>query len=213
VSNIAYSLAYLDDSFAVCETLPKQPFRQARKLNDCSDEELVYIRMALHRVASLRILNIDDVEDVVQETLLTMTVKYPQEQLKKGLLVWSMGILRHKVGNYYRQARRCTPFDENTIPEWDHHGGAIREISPEGLAQYSEFCFLLDTMLAKFQPTERQVLNLYLGGMPSGEIAESMHIEKYQNIINKIHRGRNKLAKELVKYGYGNRKTIKKRSR
>jgi len=39
--------------------------------------------MALRRVASLRILNTDDVEDVVQETLLTMTAKYPQEEFGK----------------------------------------------------------------------------------------------------------------------------------
>jgi RNA polymerase sigma factor (sigma-70 family) len=213
VPNNAYSFAYLDNSSAVCETLPKQPFRQTRSLNDCSDDELRYIRTALHRVASLRILNTDDVEDVVQETLLTMTAKYPQERLEKGLLVWSMGILRHKVGNYYRQARRCASFDENATPQWNHHDGAFREMSPESAAQYSELRFLLSAIIAKFQPTERQALNLHMDGIPSGEIAETLHGEKYQNIINKVYRGRNKLAKELVKYGYGNGKTIKKRSR
>jgi RNA polymerase sigma factor (sigma-70 family) len=213
VSNIEYSLANLDNLFAVCETLPEQHCRPTRRLNDYSDAELIFIRAALHRIASLRIVNTDDVEDIVQETLLTMTVKYPQEQLEKGLLIWSMGILRRKVGNYYRRTRRYVSFDENIIPVYDHRSGAFQEISPEGVAQYSELCCLLDTILAKFQGMERRVLDLHLEGMPAGEIAAALHPEKYQNTVNKIHRGREKLARELAKYGYGNGKTIKKRSR
>ena len=213
VSDIQYSLAYIDNSVAVCETFPKESWRQARKLSDFSDDDLLYIRTALHRVASLRILNADDVDDIVQETMLTMTMKYPQEQLQKGLLVWSMGILRHKVGNYYRQARRCLSFHENTAPERDHFGGTFRGMSPENIAQYSELCCLLDAILTKFQPAERVVLNMHLEGMPAGEIAEAFHSEKYQNIINKIHRGRYKLARELVKHGYTDMKMSKKRSR
>lgn len=209
--NIAYPFANIDNSYAVCETLPKQRFRQSRRLNDCSDAELAYVRTALRRVASLRILNTDDVEDVVQETLLTMTAKYPQEQLEKGLLVWSMGILRHKVGNYYRQARHCASFDENIAPRRDPHCGTFLGMSPEGLAQYAELCFLIDTILASFQSTERQVLNLHLEGVPAGEIAGMLHSEKYQNVINKIYRGRHKLARELARYGYGNGKAIKER--
>jgi len=213
VSNIAYPVICTDNLLAVCETLPKRSFQQLRRLNNYSDDELVYIRTALHRVASLRILNNDDVEDVVQETLLTMTAKYPQEQLRKGLLVWGMGILRHKIGNYYRQAHRCTAFDENVALAWNHHIWKTPEMSPECGAQYFELCFLLDSILAKLQPAEQQALNLYLEGAPSGEIAGALRFQKYQNTINKIHRGRKKLARELVKYGYGNGKTNRKRSR
>jgi len=84
-------------------------------------------------------------------------------------------------------------------------------MSPEGLAQYAELCFLIDTILARFQSTERQVLNLHLDGIPAGEIAAMIHFEKYQNVINKIYRGRHKLARELARYGYGKGKTIKER--
>jgi len=38
-----------------------------------------------------------------------------------------------------------------------------------------------------------------------------IHFEKYQNVINKIYRGRHKLARELARYGYGKGKTIKER--
>jgi hypothetical protein len=30
-----------------------------------------------------------------------------------------------------------------------------------------------------------------------------LHPERYQNVINRLHRGRKALAKELAKYGYG----------
>ena len=211
--NTEYSLAYSNNSFIICETLPSVRYGLTGKLNDWSDDELEYIRATLHRVASLRILNSDDVEDIVQETLLTMTLKYPQLKLEKGLLVWSMGILRRKVGNYYRRIQRHVSFDENISPICGRRNGATKETTPEEGARHSELRHLVDSMITNLQPSEQRVLSLHLEGMPAGEIAGELHLEKYQNIINRIHRGRAKIAKELAKYGYGNGKTVKKRSR
>jgi RNA polymerase sigma factor (sigma-70 family) len=213
VSNFEYTFAHINDPYVVCETLSSQRYRQAGRLNDWPDNELEYIRATLHRVASLRILNTDDVEDIVQETLLTMTLKYPKEKLEKGLLIWSMGILRRKVGNYYRRSQRHISFDENILPGYGHKSGINKAMSPEEGARHSELRHLVDSMLTRLQPSERRVLNMHLDGMPAGDIAGELHPEKYQNVINRIHRGRAKLAKELVKFGYGNGKTVKKRSR
>jgi hypothetical protein len=42
-----------------------------------------------------------------------------------------------------------------------------------------------------------------IAGHDSGEIVKQLHPERYQNVINRIYRGRKKIAKELAKFGYG----------
>ena len=46
-------------------------------------------------------------------------------------------------------------------------------------------------------------MELLIGGLNPGEIVNQLHPERYQNVINRLHRGRKKLAQELAKYGYG----------
>jgi DNA-directed RNA polymerase specialized sigma24 family protein len=109
-------------------------------LSDCSDEQLASIRLVLQRLTALRIENADDGEDLVQETLLTMAMKCPPEELKKGLLVWSMGILRKKIGNYYRKAHRYVALDENVAAR-----KKLASPSPEAPIRYSELHALVPT--------------------------------------------------------------------
>ena len=106
------SLAYRIDSdltpFFINETagLEERSPLCKPKLGDWSDQEIASIRNVLHRLTALRVMNAEDAEDLVQDTFLTMAMKCPEIELEKGLLIWSMGILRKKVGNYYRKAQR-----------------------------------------------------------------------------------------------------------
>ena len=42
-----------------------------------------------------------------------------------------------------------------------------------------------------------------IAGLNAKEITEELHPVRYQNVINRLHRGRKKLAEALAKYGYG----------
>ena len=42
-----------------------------------------------------------------------------------------------------------------------------------------------------------------IAGLNAREITEELHPVRYQNVINRLHRGRKKLAEALAKYGYG----------
>jgi DNA-directed RNA polymerase specialized sigma24 family protein len=132
-----------------------------------------------------------------------MLTKYPVGELEKGLLVWSMGILRKKVGNYYRKAQRFASFSEQESCTQQ----AIREFmataSPEAKLFYEELQRIITETLAQLPSPQRQALELLIAGLDSGEIVKQLHPEPYQNVINRIYRGRQKLAKELAKYGYG----------
>jgi RNA polymerase sigma factor (sigma-70 family) len=196
VFHFDYTCAYRYGVLPLRETAAE--YEPQQSLSKWSDEQLAHVRLVLQRLTALRIENADDGEDLVQETLLTMTMKSPQEELKKGLMVWSMGILRKKIGNYYRKAQRDTALDENVTAR--RKPGPP---SPEDRARYSELLALVQRTVAGLPPQERQVMDLLLAGLPASRIADLLYPERYQNIINRLYRGKHKLQKELAKHGYG----------
>lgn len=186
-----YSLKY---ALCVCDSSPL-----ANGGTEWSEEEIATVRAVLHKLTSIRILDSSDAEDLVQETLLTMITKHPGVQLEKGLLAWTLGILRRKVGNYYRRIRRCNSFSyEGDLPCKDPDAD-----SPEMKLLYCEMDGIVQETLALLPPPQRRAVELMLSGLQSREIAKELYPENYQTVITHIHRGRKRLAKELTKYGYG----------
>ena len=184
------------------------------KLGDWSDQEITSIRNVLHRLTALRVMNAEDAEDLVQDTFLTMAMKCPEIELEKGLLIWSMGILRKKVGNYYRRAQRNTPVNSDSASAVEFIPGDPSASSPEIKLHHEELSVLIYRVLATLPESHRQALELLLAGMRANEIVELLSPERYQNAINWLHRGRKKLARELARYGYGPQaKTAGRRSR
>jgi Mg/Co/Ni transporter MgtE len=76
--------------------------------------------------------------------------------------------------------------------------------SPDAEADlhYAELCSVVDNILRKLPAGEHKAIWLYLTGAQTGEIVSLMSPERYQNIVNRIHRGRKKLVRELARYGY-----------
>ncbi len=193
-----------EDLIGICETSEFDPDQSQAmpRIRAWTDEEVGRIRVILQRLTALRIRNDDDAEDLVQETLLTATEKLPDGSLHKGLLVWCMGVLRKKVGNYYRKANRFAPLGSYELPaRWSQHGEWPVQ-SPEARLRQTELYALVDRILARFPAQERQPIELYLAGLTAWEIAEELHPERYQNVLNRIFRGRKKLARQLARYGF-----------
>jgi RNA polymerase sigma factor (sigma-70 family) len=191
----------LDASFTIAEGSPRYEFGQ----NPCewTDEEISAIRMVLQRLTAIRIMNNNDAEDLVQDTLLTMISKRPGSELEKGPLRWSMGILRNKVGNYYRKAQRYTLAGQAEGPAGQAGSQAPAAGSPEVKVLHNELQRIVDEALARLPSSQRRPMELLLAGFDANEIVKLLHPERYQNVINWLYRGRKKLARELSKYGYG----------
>ncbi len=191
----------IDYPLYVSESSSLEEYAVDPERSEWTEDEIAAVRKVLFKLTALRILNPTDAEDLVQDTLLTMITKYPASELEKGLLVWSMGILRKKVGNYYRKIQRFAYFSEQDSEKW------IRELSaatsPEAKVFHEELQDLVKETLAQLPSDQRQPIELLIAGFNSGEIVKQLSPERYQNIMNRIHRGRKKLARELAKHGYG----------
>jgi len=167
-----------------------------------TDEEISTIRRILHELTATRILNSNDAEDIVQDTLLTMVSKRSQVVLEKGPLAWGMGILRNKVGNYYRKDRRRSIYQKtdmrvkSALPN-------TKSVSPEMELRCRELQKIIDSALAKLPNTQRQAMELLIAGLNPSEIVSYLEPERYQSIINRLYRGRREIVRELARYGYG----------
>jgi RNA polymerase sigma factor (sigma-70 family) len=174
---------------------------RAPSLDDWPPEQLSQMRVIFRKLTSMRIVNPEDAEDVVQETFVTMAEKFPCVRLQKGLLVWGMGILRRKVGNYYRRANRTAGLDQKIMDAC-----ILRVIqaqpSPESHTRRAELQTLVQSLVRELPPRERIVMDLVLAGLATHEIVALHYPEPYQNITNRIHRARRRLLRRLAKYGY-----------
>jgi RNA polymerase sigma factor (sigma-70 family) len=169
---------------------------------DLPAEELLRIRAVLRKLTAARVPNAEDAEDLVQDTLLTMTIKRPEGGLRKGFLVWSMGILRKKVGNYYKKSQRYVAVNHEKEIAWQSERLIRQSFSPDEGIEHAELYALIRRIMAGFPPSEQVPMNLLLAGVPPHEIADELWPERYQNVINRIYRGRKKLAKALRRHGY-----------
>jgi len=196
---VHYTICWLAADMDGCwvhETAPGDGLAPVSALSDWSGEDLERIRAVLQRLTLFRVENEADAEDLVQETLLTMTVKCPASGPDKGLLIWGMGILRRKIGNYYRRVQRYVPIDGEEIDS-----PSRLAISPERRYLQSELIGLVDRTLHDMPERQRQAMELCLAGLPAHEIADALRPERYQNVINRLFRGRRKVAAQLRAYG------------
>lgn len=186
----------------IAENPPREEY-QTRPLFKWGEDEIAAVRAALQKITRHRISNANDAEDIVQDTLMTMVCRNPGEELKKSLLVWCQGILRNKVGNYYRKTRRHANLKEL------HSGIQPEQLpvrdspTPEISASQKELRSIIEAKLAEFPPEIRRVMDLLISGLSAGEIAKLLHPEPYQNVMNRLYRGRKRLARELIKCGFG----------
>jgi RNA polymerase sigma factor (sigma-70 family) len=191
------------EPFFVSDAYPNPRYDILQSRVEWSDAEITAIREVLQKLTAGRILNSNDAEDLVQDTLLTMIAKYPGTELEKGPLIWSMGILRKKVGNYYRKSQRYASYCGQEIKPHQWIRRSMPANSPEVNVHREELQEIVDDTLAQLPSSQRQAMELLLAGFEAGEIVEQLFPERYQNVINRLYRGRKKLAQELAKYGYG----------
>jgi RNA polymerase sigma-70 factor, ECF subfamily len=202
LSNLAYFPIEIAASF-ISESLAGSNCVEIRDPHEWPEDEVNSIRLALQKISTLRIINSNDAEDIVQDTLLTMVVKRPHISLQKGSLIWSMGILRNKVGNYYRKNRRGISIDDLESFTQQQFPEKFFSPSPEGTIALAELQEIVQDALSRLPDPQRQVMELLLTGLDPGEIVHRLSPARYQSIITRLHRGRKKLAQELAKYGYG----------
>lgn len=202
--------SFVAEQVSTGETPDNTPPLFSQEYRQWNNEEILRIYRELRNLTISRVFNITDAEDLVQDTLLTMICSCPKKELEKGPLVWSMGVLRNKIGNYYRKGR-CRAKHEAGETKIRKELFQVRTaVSPDKDLLNGELRSVIVDTIESFPPIQKTAIKLLIAGLSPKEIAKTMQPERYQTVINNLHRGRKKLAQELIQHGFSGMHTMKR---
>ena len=195
--------SFIAELISAYKTTIDAPPLSSPKRNTWTDEELSRIRRELRKLTALRVPNAADAEDIIQDTLLTLIHSCPRECLEKDPIAWSAGVLRNKIGNYYRKGRYRAKREtvETEIRHDRPQSGTT--VSPERDLLQEELRNIIAGAVESLPRAQKTAIKMLIAGLKPGEIAAKMSPERYQTVINHLHRGRKKLAQELTRHGFG----------
>jgi len=203
--------SFIAELISAYETTGSPPSISMPERHGWTNEELSRIRRELRKLTAIRIPNAADAEDIIQDTLLTLIHSCQKECLEKDPLAWSAGVLRNKIGNYYRKGRYRAKLETGEAePRHDRPQSGAAAVSPEIDLLREELRNVIAGAVERLPSAQKTAIKMLIAGLKPGEIAAKMSPERYQTVINHLHRGRKKLALELTRHGFGGMHEMKR---
>lgn len=171
---------------------------------------------ALYKYAMMRLRDPALAEEAVQETLLAALQAFEKFSGQSSERTWLVGILKHKIVDYFRRTSRERPatedesmpqhvndlFDENDY--WHHDLGPIDwNDNPATVFQQTEFRLILDHCLGELPTRTASVFTLReMEELESEEICKVLGIST-TNLWVLLHRARSHLRHCLEMKWFG----------
>ena len=160
----------------------------------------------LYRYALVRVREAALAEDLLQETLLAGVGSYQGHAGRSSERTWLVGIMKHKVIDYFRRVARIAQFqllpeDDDGLDWFEQSGpwqGHWREDQaptnwPTHSLESREFWKTFEHCLSQLPPQMSIAFTLReIDGLTSTEICEILNVTP-NNLWVLLHRGRNKL--------------------
>ncbi|SRR5579884_378585 len=172
---------------------------------------------ALYRFALLRLRDPKLAEDAVQETLLSALQARERFSGQSSERSWLIGILKHKVIDYFRKISResliedATQFEEEIEGVFDESGHWKRDetgpaewnADPDLILERKEFWIALDRCLSKLPPRMAHVFALReIDGISGEQVCSVLNLST-SNFWVLMHRARMQLRKCLEVHFFG----------
>ena len=169
-----------------------------------SDLHARFLSIAQHRICNPQIAADEtkkNAEDIVQETLEIVFKNYKQIEYKSGFVQYAFGVLRNKVGDYFRKKERQEAMKVSyTEDEFADEENLTNNIEANELRE-----FIISSLFKFSFESQRIVLTLLEGYTTSGTtgaIIKLLGNIPRGTLDSKLHRIRKKLKKILIKRGY-----------
>jgi len=166
---------------------------QLLSLEECANEH----GAKLYRYAVARVRNAAQADDLVQETLLAAWHSRKRFAGRSSPQTWLIGILKHKIMDYFRSQKREVPLDDagenfdgsaempDNVILWPPH--------PRKALEAKEFETRVRECLSRLKPRQRQVFILRVFEMKDvDETADILNMST-SNVCVCLHRARIKL--------------------
>jgi len=169
---------------------------------------------ALFRYALLRVRERASAEDVVQETFLAAVKSKSEFQGGSEVRTWLIGILRHKIGDYFRKYGREVQVDgvddaDPVVDSWfDRKGFWLKppkpwDVNPVELAQRKEFWLVLQGCMDALPGRAGEAFSLrVVNDTEADEVCKVLGITT-TNLWVLLHRARARLRACLEEKWFG----------
>ena len=151
-------------------------------------EIILSIRNELYKVAKTRIINENDIDDIIQETMIEVYKSIKQLRDLKKLKMWVIKILINKCNKFYkRKSKKDISLEETNI------NNIIARNNNEDIENDMNFYSLIRNL--KYD--ERIVILLYyMEGYSVEEISEMIKMNK-NTVKTNLYRARQKIKNEI----------------
>jgi RNA polymerase sigma factor (sigma-70 family) len=173
-----------------------QLLKRALAGNEDAEKELfqhLFVRFRLF--AKRKIGEVQDAEDIAQETCITVLEKYKSQSFTAGFESWVYGILRMKIGNFLQKkaVRKCVRLSKPDVIDMT---GSMSNCCDHDLRRRISDC--AKKIICSY-PRYARVLNLIHQGFRIDEISRRLAITP-NNIYVILNRGRS-ILKSCLKTG------------
>ena len=153
-------------------------------------EIILSIRNELYKIAKTRIINENDIDDIIQETMIEAYKSIKQLRDLKKLKMWVIKILINKCNKFYkRKSKKDISLEETNI------NNIIARNNNEDVENDMNFYSLIKNL--KYD--ERIVILLYyMEGYSVEEISEIIKMNK-NTVKTNLYRARQKIKNEIEK--------------
>jgi RNA polymerase sigma-70 factor, ECF subfamily len=139
-----------------------------------------------------------ELDDVVQDIFITVHGKVSTLKQPDSLRSWIYGITRRTVSTYHRARRTKVASAAALSSEPDMQ--YPRQLSPHDLAEQSDEANVMLQLLAKLEPSKREVFELTeIDEMTAPEIASAIEVP-LNTVYSRLRSARQELEAALVRY-------------
>lgn len=159
-----------------------------------ADAELSHLRAALLRRARWAVRDHSVAEDLVQDTLLAVLQQHSRRR-GASLRTWSLGILKHKVADWYRSPRRQRAQEERELIDDGPGAGdaAADQPQPEQWLEQRKRLHCVSSCLTELPRQTSRVLVMHDWlGFDNAEICARLDVSS-ANCRTLLHRARSAL--------------------
>jgi RNA polymerase sigma-70 factor (ECF subfamily) len=149
----------------------------------------------LRRFIAQRIESEQDIEEILQETLISATQSFSLFSSKSSLFTWLCGIAKHEIADFYRKKKIKNllfshfPWLENL---------ASQALGPEQILLRKEFEERIRETMAELSEGYREILRLkYYEGLTVVQIAKKLN-ETVKAVESRLFRARKAFAKTFL---------------
>ena len=147
----------------------------------------------LKAFVSKRILNMADVDDVVQDTLLSIHRAGHTYDTKRPFKVWMFTIARHRLNDYLRRNYRKATFTEVSLSHLTY------ENSPSGVTESRDMPEYLNKILDSLPEKQRKIVTMMkIEGYTADDAAKKMNMS-VSAVKVAAHRAYRSLASKVLK--------------